>query len=217
MTRLILFTSAFLGIAFGMFADPILSGTRVEVRSNETIDVRNVDNGRIYSASVANDVVDAEGRVKIPRGSQAELIVRRVGPNDLTIDLEGVNVDGRHYTIDSRPTERTRDAGQGNNANLGENRRTGEYVGGGALFGSIIGAIAGGGKGAAIGALAGAGAGAGAQVLTRGQAVHIPAESILSFRLDRPLDVYEDRGIERDGHHYHTYTQYDYQNEHSRQ
>ncbi|MDP9171690.1 MAG: hypothetical protein M3N54_13825 [Acidobacteriota bacterium] len=204
-------------MAFGAFADPIQPGTRIEVRSNETIDVRGVDNGRIYTGSVANDVVDADGRVKIPRGAQAELIVRRVGPNDLSIDLEAVIVDGRHYSVDSRPTERTREAGQGNNGNVGENRRTGEYVGGGALFGSIIGAVAGGGKGAAIGALAGAGAGAGAQVMTRGAAVHIPAESMLSFRLDRALDIYEDRGTDRDGHHYHSYSQYDYQNDHPQQ
>ncbi|MEP6716545.1 MAG: hypothetical protein ABJC09_13325 [Terriglobia bacterium] len=213
MTKLILFTSGFLGLAFGAFADTIPSGTRVDVRSNETIDVRDVDNGRIYSGSVANDVIDVNGRVMVPRGSEAELIVRRVGRNDLAIDLEGINVNGRHYTINSRPTQRTRAAGESNNGNLGENRKTGEFIGGGALFGSIIGAIAGGGTGAAIGALAGAGAGAGAQVLTRGEDVHIPAEAMLSFRLERPLDVYEDRGIEREGHHYHTFTQYDYQNE----
>jgi hypothetical protein len=208
MTKTLLLTSALFGMAMGAIADPIPPGTRIEVRSNETIDVRGVDNGRIYTGSVANDVVDADGRVKIPRGSQAELIVRRLGQNDLSIDLEAVIVDGHHYSVDSKPTEQTRREGDGDNRNLGENRRTGEYVGGGALFGSIVGAIAGGGKGAAIGALAGGGAGAGAQVLTRGNAVHIPAESILSFRLDRALDVFEDRGTEREGHHYHNNSQY---------
>jgi hypothetical protein len=53
---------------------------------------------------------------------------------------------------------------------LGANKRTGAFVGGTALLGTVIGAIAGGGNGAAIGAVAGAGAGAGAQVLTRGPA-----------------------------------------------
>src|SRR6266404_6245546 len=48
---------------------------------------------------------------------------------------------------------------------VGGNKRTGQFVGTGAVLGAIIGAIAGGGKGAAIGAVAGAGAGAGAQII----------------------------------------------------
>lgn len=210
MTKALLLTGALFGLSAAAFADPILQGTRIDVRSNQTIDVRAVDNGRIYTGTVVNDVVDADGRIKIPRGSQAELIVRRTGPNNLSIDLDGITVEGRHYSVDSRPTERTRDEASGNNANVGDNRRTGEYVGGGALLGSVIGAIAGGGKGAAIGALAGAGAGAGTEVMTHGEAVHIPAESILSFRLDRPLDVFADRGVDRDGYHYHQDSYYDY-------
>ena len=52
---------------------------------------------------------------------------------------------------------------------IGKNKRTAEYIGGGALLDTINGAIAGGGKGAAISAAAGAGAGVGTQVLTRGK------------------------------------------------
>ncbi len=73
---------------------------------------------------------------------------------------------------------------------VGANRRTGEYVGGGAAIGAIIGAIAGGGKGAAIGGIVGAGAGAGTQIVTQGREVHVPAESVIRFRLDRPLRLH---------------------------
>ena len=73
---------------------------------------------------------------------------------------------------------------------VGANKRTGQFVGGGAALGAIIGAIAGGGKGAAIGAVAGAGAGAGTQIITRGKEVHVPAETVLRFRLDRPLRLH---------------------------
>lgn len=52
---------------------------------------------------------------------------------------------------------------------IGKNRRTAEYIGGGALLDTIHGAIAGGGKGAAISAAAGAGEGVRTQVLTRGK------------------------------------------------
>src|SRR6185369_14464069 len=78
------------------------------------------------------------------------------------------------------------DVQQGNDQGIGKNKRTGEYIGGGAVLGTLLGAIAGGGKGAAIGAAAGAAAGGTAQVLTRGKEVKIPAESNLRFRLDNP-------------------------------
>src|SRR5262249_40059549 len=70
--------------------------------------------------------------------------------------------------------------------------------------GAIIGAIAGGGKGAAIGAGAGAAAGAGVQVLTRGDRVNVPAESLLTFRLAQPLRAgVVDNGYTQNGVHYH--------------
>jgi hypothetical protein len=73
------------------------------------------------------------------------------------------------------------------------------------VIGAIVGAIAGGGKGAAIGAASGAGAGAVGQTVTRGRNVRLPAESLITFRLDRGLNVAIDRGTMRDGHHYHGY------------
>jgi hypothetical protein len=90
---------------------------------------------------------------------------------------------------------------------VGKNKRTAKYVGGGAVIGSMIGAIAGGGKGAAIGAIAGGAAGAGAQTITRGRDIHVPAESLLTFRLDRPLMLSHsgDNGYSRNGRHYHRY------------
>jgi len=119
-----------------------------------------------------------------------------------------VMVGDKRYSIDASSKE------QGRRQGVGENKRTGEYVGGGALLGTILGAMAGGGKGAAIGALAGGAGGAGAQTLTRGNSVHVPNETVLSFRLERPLDIYPDSGYDRDGHHYHQYQddQYDERN-----
>jgi hypothetical protein len=74
---------------------------------------------------------------------------------------------------------------------FGANKRTAEYTGGGATIGAIIGAIAGGGKGAAIGAGAGAGGGALTQVLTKGGAIKVPAETVLTFELDKPVKIVE--------------------------
>jgi len=180
-------------------------GTTVEIRTNEGIDLRDASDGRIFSGSVARDVFDQNGNLAIPAGAHAELIVRNIGRDERALDLESIDVNGRRYVIDA-----TTRAGQ--RQGLGENKRTGEFVGGGALLGTIVGAIAGGGKGAAIGAAAGAAAGGGSQVATRGRAVWVPAESILRFRLNQPLLVTNgpDDGYMRDGRHYHNdYNRYD--------
>lgn len=182
------------GFAHAVLADPIPAGARVDIRTDTRIDARDAD-GRIYTGYVANDVMDLNGYVKIPRGSPAELMVRRFGERDFAIDLESVTVDGLRYAVDTSDAERIHREGEG--------RRTGEYAGGGAVVGSILGAIIGGGKGAAIGAAAGGAAGAGAAVMTRGERVFIPAESIISFRLQYPLVIRADDGYDRDGYHYH--------------
>jgi hypothetical protein len=209
MNHNILLATALIGTAFILApfgkAQNIPSGTRIAVRSNDTIDARDRVDGRIYTGQVFDDVLGPDGRVVIPRGANAELIVRRMGSNDLAIDLESVTVEGRRYSIDASATDRTRREG------VGENKRTGEYVGGGAVLGTILGAIAGGGKGAAIGAIAGGAVGASAQIATRGEAVHIPAETVLTFRVDRPMDIYADPGYDRDGRHYHRFDDRDNQ------
>ena len=180
-------------------AGTVGTGTIISVRTSERIDVKKSD-GRVFTGVVDQDVRDANDNVAIPRGSQVELTVKKLSKNDLVLDLESVAVGGQLYAVTAD------DAAIGNEQRdgIGKNKRTAEYIGGGALLGTIIGAIAGGGKGAAIGAAAGAGAGAGTQVLTRGKKVNVPAESLLTFRLEQPLSMgAADNGITRDGRHNH--------------
>jgi hypothetical protein len=186
----------------GRYPDRIPAGTRIKVRTNDTIDVRERTNNRVYTGTVAEDVTGENGTVLIPRGANAELLVTSSDRNDLSVDLESITVRGHRYMVSAQAYDRARHTG------IGANKRTGEYVGGGALLGTIIGAIAGGGKGAAIGALAGSGAGAGGEILTRGKAVRVPAEATLAFRLEQPLEIgrgaySRDNGYDRDGAHYH--------------
>ena len=184
------------------------AGTSISVRNNETINVRKSD-GRVFSGVVYQDVIDENGNIAIPRGSVAELMVRDTANRDLTLDLESVDVNGQRYAVIANAYG----TDDGRRDGLGTNSRTGEFVGGGALVGAIIGAIAGGGKGAAIGAAAGAGAGAGTQLLTRGSTVRVPAESLLTFRLEQPLELgAADNGFTRGGHHYHDQNRYQDQN-----
>jgi hypothetical protein len=161
----------------------LAAGTELAVRTNERIDARDAVEGKTFSAQIEENVRDNDGSTAIPRGSDARLVVRRLENNgDLILDVESIAVEGRRYRV-STADEELENRRQG----VGGNRRTGEFVGGGAVLGAIIGAIAGGGKGAAIGAGAGAGAGALTQIVTRGKEVHVPAESVIRFRLDRPL------------------------------
>jgi hypothetical protein len=160
-------------------------GTEVSVRTNERIDSRDVVEGQTFSAQIDEDIRDTDGSVAIPRGSEVWLVTRRVEVNgDITLDVDSISVASRRYRVSTSDEEL-----QSRKDGVGGNARTGRYVGGGAVLGAIIGAIAGGGKGAAIGAASGAGAGAAAQIITRGREVRVPAESVIRFRLDRPLKL----------------------------
>lgn len=183
--------------------DRLPAGTQITIRTNEAIDGRYPGDGRIYRGIVDRDVLDRSGRVVIPRGGDAELMLREPSRNEVVLDLESIMIDGRRYAVET--TEPITGADR-RKEGVGANDRTGKYVGGGAILGSIIGAIAGGGKGAAIGAAAGAGAGAAGQTVTRGGSVRLPAESLITFNLERPLTIGgTDTGYVREGHHYHSY------------
>jgi len=158
------------------------AGTTITVRTNEAIDVKQSD-GRIFTGTVAEDVTDRTGSITVPRGSDVEMVVKDTGNNDIALDLQSVTINRQRYVVETADQVVAGDRKEG----VGVNKRTGKYVGGGALLGAVIGAVAGGGKGAAIGAAVGAAGGAGAQVLTRGKTVSVPSESLISFRLDQPL------------------------------
>ena len=185
------------------YVDPIPSGTTIQVRTTETIDSQSMD-GRIYTGTVENDVRDANGRLAIPRGATAELVVRRGQDNDLVLDLDSVTINGRRYGLDATRNPVGTSGVDIRNSGIGANKDTAIHVGGGALLGAILGAAIGGGDAAAAGAVAGAAVGAGAQILTKGRRVSVPSETLLNYRLqsDLNLDV-QDSGYDRDGRHYH--------------
>ena len=164
--------------------------TEITVMPNQEIDSQAARAGQTFPADVAENVVDPSGQTLIPKGSEAELVIRRVGSagtvsgsSDLALDLQSIKVGGRRYVVSTEDLEEKGKEG------VGANKRTGEYAGGGALLGTLIGAVAGGGKGAVLGAATGAAAGAGAQVLTRGKTVKVPAETKLRFKLEHPLHL----------------------------
>jgi hypothetical protein len=168
----------------------LASGTVIAVRSEETIDSSRAAKGQTFAAEVTRDVLDSSGKVAIPDGANAQIVIKSAsgggriqGASNLVLDLATVSVDGRQYRLS------TADLRERGKEGVGKNKRTAQYGGGGALAGAIIGAIAGGKKGAAIGAATGAGGGVAAEVVTKGGAIRVPAETILTFKLDQPLRI----------------------------
>ena len=171
----------------------LASGTEISVQTDETMDGSTAADGQIFAADVTESVKDADGKIVIPAGAKAQVIIKSLtqggkikGQADLLLDLQSVSIDGRQYALSTADLEEKGRAG------LGKNKRTAEFVGGGAAIGGVIGALFGGAKGAAIGAGAGAGGGVLGQAVTRGD-IRVEAETILTFKLDMPLKVVERR------------------------
>jgi hypothetical protein len=175
-------------------AQPISAGGSITIPAGQSILVRMIDSvdssknhvGDIFHASVETDLtvngvlVARKGTDVYGRLAEAKEAGHIAGSSELQLELTRMVIDGRDYPVVSSDYTL-----QGK----GRGKNTAEKVGGGAALGAIIGAIAGGGKGAAIGAGVGAGAGGAVQVLTRGQQVKVPSETLLEFRLQQPTTV----------------------------
>jgi hypothetical protein len=170
------------------------AGGTVTIPAGESLLVRMIDGvdssknhvGDIFHASLETDLtvsgvlVARKGTDVYGRLAEAKEAGHLSGSSELMLELTRIVIDGHDYPVVSSDYTL-----QGK----GRGKNTAEKVGGGAALGAIIGAIAGGGKGAAIGAGVGAGAGGAVQVLTRGQQVKVPSETLLEFRLQQPAMV----------------------------
>jgi hypothetical protein len=165
----------------------IPQGTNIVVLTSNSIEAGSEASGQLYPATIQQDVIGSAGSVAIPAGTHAKLVISNVRGGgavrspDLVLDLYSIDVHGEEYRVDSSSVT------ESNKRGLGLNRRTAEWTGGGAGIGALMGAVFGGGKGAGIGALAGAGGGALTQLFTRGKEISVPAETALTFRLERTL------------------------------
>jgi hypothetical protein len=167
-------------------AKVIPTGTEISIRANENIDSGSASPGQRFSAEVVDAVNDLSGAVAVPAHSKAKLLIVSesgggAGSPYLYLDLDSVIINGRSHRVYTSELKESNDQG------FGKNKRTAEFLGGGAALGGLFGAILGGGKGAAIGAASGAGGGFLGQLFTRGKQVKVPAETVLHFRLERPL------------------------------
>lgn len=171
-------------VANGLVTVP--AGQSILVRMIDGVDSSKNHVGDIFHASLETDLVvnnalvARKGTDVYGRLAESKEAGHLSGSSELQLELTRMVIDGHDYPVVSSDYTLT---GKGRGSN------TAKKVGGGALAGAVIGALAGGGKGAAIGAGVGAGAGGAVQVLTRGQQVKVPSETLLEFRLQQPATV----------------------------
>jgi hypothetical protein len=133
------------------------------------------------TAGVMDDnVVAAKGADVYGRLEESNETGTFTGRSELKVVLTGIVVDGKTVPLVTGDYELT---GKSKGAS------TAKRTVGGAAIGSIIGAIAGGGKGAAIGAGTGAGVCAGSEIITKGEQVKIPSETLLDFTLEQSVSI----------------------------
>jgi hypothetical protein len=164
----------------------IPAGTRVRVRLDEAVGSRISQPGQAFSATVADDVL-VDGQTAIPRHSRARGTVLAAKPLGhvagravLELRLDRITVASGTYPVATSTMERTL---------KGKGGRTAKFAGGGGAFGALVGGLAGGGKGALIGALAGAGAGTAGSAVTGNKEVVLPAETLITFRLEKAISI----------------------------
>lgn len=163
------------------------AGTPIRVRTTSTISTKSYASGQTFAATLAEPLV-VEDKVIAPRGAgvlgrvvNSDPGGRVKGVASITLTLVKLETgDGQEIAIDTN--------------NVGRQARTTKKkdatkIGIGAGVGAAIGALAGGGKGAAIGAASGGGAGTGVVLATRGEPAVVPAESLLTFRTQAPVDL----------------------------
>ena len=160
------------------------AGTSLLVRMIDSVDSSENRIGDKFHASLESPLVVGD-RVVAPKGAdvygklaQAKDAGKISGSAQLTLELTGVRINGNIVPVDST----TYDV-----AGKGRGTQSAERIGGGAVLGTIIGAVAGGGKGAVIGGAVGAGAGTAVQVMTKGDKVRVPSETLLEFKLEQDV------------------------------
>jgi hypothetical protein len=99
------------------------------------------------------------------------------------LTLTRLDVNGTQYRIETASLARTK---------KGKGKRSAAFIGGGAGMGMLIGGIATGGVGLLVGGLAGGGAGALGAAFTGNSDLKIPAETVVTFRLQDALTLAPD-------------------------
>jgi hypothetical protein len=162
-------------------------GTTIMIRMIDSLDSSVNKPGDIFHASLAEDLKigdvvvakrDADVYGKL---IQVQSAGRATGKSELSLELTGIRtVNGSIQPIVT---------GQYEEAGKSRTKQTVEHSIIGAAIGAVIGGVAGGGGGAAKGAGIGGAAGAGVTLITHGEQIKIPSETLLNFQLNQPFMI----------------------------
>jgi hypothetical protein len=165
----------------------IKPGTFVTVRVEQALSSDRNQQGDIFSASLVQPIV-VDGVVVAQRGqtvmgqvAEAQKAGRVSGTSHLALQLTGLTLaDGTQANIQSQMVDRNGQTSVGNDV-AAVATTTG--------VGAAVGAAADWGRGAAIGAGAGAVVGLAGVLLTRGHPTVVYPETLLTFRINTPVNV----------------------------
>jgi hypothetical protein len=158
-------------------------GTQIQLRLEEPLSSRTARQEDHVVATVAEPVLGEGGadRPAIPAGTEVRGVVESVQRAErpskggrLDVSFESLVLDERPVDIDARVVEMKEGGIDERRAGLG------------ALIGGVLGAVIDGKKGALVGAILGGG---GAVIASAGEEVELPAGTLLTVRLERPLRV----------------------------
>lgn len=162
------------------------SGTTLAISLGEEVGSKVSQAGQGFSGTLSR-AVKVNGSDLIPAGSKVSGTVVDAKPLGhfkggalLQLRLISVTVNGNQVPIQTGAITLTK---------KGKGKRSAVVIGGGAAAGALIGGLLGGGKGAAVGALAGGGAGTAGAAYTGNDEIVLPAESALSFKLTRSVQL----------------------------
>lgn len=155
-------------------------GTSIQVRLAHALSSKTARREDRVDASVA-EPVRADGVLALPAGTQIRGVVKDVEPGQrpskggrIEIEFDTVYLDPTRLEIRGRVAEISESGEQAKKAGIG------------AVVGGVLGGILGGKGGAIAGILVGGG---GAVVATKGEDVELPAGTVLTVRLERPLVI----------------------------
>lgn len=159
----------------------VLAGTSILVRMLNSIDTSKNHAGDLFTATLESNLV-ANGVLVARRGTtvhgkvtKLEQARRLTGRSELQLALINIVINGSAHPIST---------GDFQQAGASEGVNTVKKTAAGAGLGAAIGAISGNaGKGAAIGAVSGVGV----SMIKKGEAIRVPSETLLDFRLSQPV------------------------------
>jgi hypothetical protein len=136
------------------------SGASLLIRTNDAVSTHKAARGTVYEAFVAEDVLDQNGKILIPKASPVELVVRSLpylGPGgamtELTLGVSTITVNGVTYPVETK---------------------TGTPDTGGFVADSDAPRVVGAGESSG-------------QSLTIGHRISLPSQTLLSFRIADPI------------------------------